>query len=673
MNRNLLTRIVWSLCCLLLALAPDVASAATPAQLALTGSLHSAGGAPVVSGKYGMKISLYPDAKSPAVWSETLLGVTVNGGAFSVILGATKPLDASLLVKASAAHVGVQVDNEPELPRVPLRSVPYALHAAGAAGLQCSGCVSTAQLAKGAVSGDRIATGTVSAAHIGFTYAGAKTKGGPASLALDLQCTGCVGMSELKIDGDLDLGGNALKAKQVVAGQISASAVAANSFVGDGSKLTGIQSISGSCAKKGQVVKGIAADGKLICVPSMDPSGLPPDGLDEISNGLLTNQFINNWANTTKVKISDNNPIGVVSSIDVPDVGTVQSLHVQAHVSTSDLKQLEVQVIDPKKAKHILHLKSGSGKVLKGTWPAPDKVVKGDLGAWVGANPKGKWHLKAIDSKFLNNTSDGQIESWSVQVGTLSTKKVAANGLFHAAGGFQFKIADSHPVTCSAAMFGYTYASPKDQSLYICNGKEFYPLSLSPVGTTDNPGKGCADILKKMPAAKSGLYWVATTAGSQQVFCNMADNDGGWTLVARMVGKSHCHINANKVGTLTSTGQSGCAKLSDATIRSLYTDQFWLSCGSKDPHRFGKINDIKNFNTTAKTGDKKMTWSMTYKGKTYSGTDHTCCNFGDHNYHNPHIIYSIATGYGGGNYTKDWSGCYNNQHGWHQSGYLYVR
>ena len=68
-----------------------------------------------------------------------------------------------------------------------------------------------------------------------------------------------------------------------------------------------------------------------------------------------------------------------------------------------------------------------------------------------------------------------------------------------------------------------------------------------------------------------------------------------------------------------------------------------------------------------------MTWSMTYKGKTYSGTDNTCCNFGDHNYHSPHIIYSIAKGYNGGNYKKGWSGCYNNQHGWHQSGFLYVR
>ena len=153
----------------------------------------------------------------------------------------------------------------------------------------------------------------------------------------------------------------------------------------------------------------------------------------------------------------------------------------------------------------------------------------------------------------------------------------------------------------------------------------------------------------------------------------MNDHDGGWTLAARMVGNSWCHIDAKSVGTLGGPSQAKCAKLSDAAIKALYTERFWLSCGTKDPSRFGAIDDIKNFNTDPQVGNKKMTWSMTYGGKTYGGTDHSCCNFGDHNYHTPSIIYSIGKGYNGGNYTQEWGGCYNSQNGWFQSGFLYVR
>ena len=156
----------------------------------------------------------------------------------------------------------------------------------------------------------------------------------------------------------------------------------------------------------------------------------------------------------------------------------------------------------------------------------------------------------------------------------------------------------------------------------------------------------------------------------------MEDFDGGWTLAARMVTGSWCHIDANDVGTVKDPTQTACAKLSDASIRELYGDQFWLTCGTVTPHRFGKIDNIANFDTTAKSGNKKMTWAATYKGATYSGGDDSCCNFGDHPYHNPHIIYSIAPTYNGGNYKADgnWSGCYNSVGGgWKQSGMLWVR
>ena len=75
-------------------------------------------------------------------------------------------------------------------------------------------------------------------------------------------CTGCVDVSDIKFNGDVDLGANSLKSKNgTFSGDVTAATVTATSFVGDGSKLTGIKTPSGECNTAGEVVKGINADG----------------------------------------------------------------------------------------------------------------------------------------------------------------------------------------------------------------------------------------------------------------------------------------------------------------------------------------------------------------------------------------------------------------------------
>jgi len=62
--------------------------------------------------------------------------------------------------------------------------------------------------------------------------------------------------------------------------------------------------------------------------------------------------------------------------------------------------------------------------------PDNTKPVVGDLGTWVGKNPKGAWILKVVDNVFnpATNPNDGQILAWSVNVQTLSNKKVQVKG-----------------------------------------------------------------------------------------------------------------------------------------------------------------------------------------------------------------------------------------------------
>ena len=371
---------------------------------------------------------------------------------------------------------------------------------------------------------------------MGFTFAGSKTKGGPAIQALDLQCTGCVSLSEIAFDGDLDLGGNALKAKAVSAGSVSATTVTASTFVGDGSKLTGLILPKGKC-KAGEAVAGIEADGSLTCTPVLAGlDGLPKDAIGQVSNGLLSNVYLHELASAAvPVAIADNDPIGVADLIDFPDVGLAKSLSVKVKIANSDIGNLTVQLYDPNKQLLVLHEKSGKGGALQGTWPTPDKLVSGDLAGWVGKNPKGTWRLKVVDGAASGNKLDGAIEAWSVVVETVSNKQVTATGELLAEGGFRFTRATKDLVVCDAKNQGFAYFHTPSKSLRICNGSQFVPIVLDSMGTANNPALDCKDLNKKVADAASGVYWIDPDGqggqGAIPVYCDMKTDGGGWTLM----------------------------------------------------------------------------------------------------------------------------------------------
>ena len=153
MNRALMT--------LGLSLVTTIAVAAPPAQIPLQGLLRDNAGAPVSEGAFEMTFSLYEsaDALDP-VWTETRGAadgasclddaegcVAVKGGQFRIQLGAVSPLNSALFsTSAGGLWLGVSVEGEPELPRRPLGSTPYAMVAGDATGLSCTGCISPAAL-----------------------------------------------------------------------------------------------------------------------------------------------------------------------------------------------------------------------------------------------------------------------------------------------------------------------------------------------------------------------------------------------------------------------------------------------------------------------------------------------------------------------------------------------
>jgi len=130
-----------------LLLLPAAAWAVAPTVTAVEGILHSAGGGAVADGEYTLNFALYPSSSNgAALWSEGPVAVNVKNGGFYWALGSTEPLKADVLALAPTIWLGIKVGADPEMPRKQLLSVPFALQAATATNLACSGCVTVANL-----------------------------------------------------------------------------------------------------------------------------------------------------------------------------------------------------------------------------------------------------------------------------------------------------------------------------------------------------------------------------------------------------------------------------------------------------------------------------------------------------------------------------------------------
>ena len=478
------------------------AQAAVPTTLGLTGALQAAGGGVAVDGDYILSFALYPQEKAgAAVWQEGPVLVVVKGGLFHVDVGAKVPLTQAVFAGLPQAWFGVSVGSDPELPRKALHAVAFAQRAAVAEGLDCSGCVGAAQLDAKALQ-PYVKTGDLQ----GFAQ-----KADLADYVKAAALAKVAGSGSFK-----DLLDTPKLADVATTGQFA-----------DLQGLPVAIPLGAACGTN-LVLRGFKADGSYDCAAGFDPSALPKDGLAQISNGLLTNQFVET-ATSAKVPldIADGLITGVSDTIDVPDFGVAQGLTISVDLTNSDISKVRVSLFDPSGATYTLYDQGGKGTALKASYPAPDALVKGDLAGWKGKNPKGIWSITVVDLAGTVGKTDGKLNSWSVQVKTLSGKKVAATGPL------QLANSNTPPIACNANHFGMMYANPTDKAIYACNGKDWVAWYLNPVGTQENPGQSCKDILAKSPLAKDGNYWVAPGGqGVIEAYCDMTTDGGGWTLVS---------------------------------------------------------------------------------------------------------------------------------------------
>ena len=105
------------------------ASADVPHLFPVQGSLTDASGAPI-DALTDITFSLYAEESGgAALWTDTFSDVDVETGFFSVYLGSNNPLDFSALLINAEIWLGITVESDPEMNRIRLAAVPFAVEA----------------------------------------------------------------------------------------------------------------------------------------------------------------------------------------------------------------------------------------------------------------------------------------------------------------------------------------------------------------------------------------------------------------------------------------------------------------------------------------------------------------------------------------------------------------
>ncbi len=434
-----------------------VAYASVPTTAVTQGHLASQAGGAVSDGTYNMTFAIYAgEAGGLPVWTEGPASVDVKTGIFIWNLGSKVPLVPANL-SLPAAWVGVQIGSDPELPRQPLASVLYAQRAAVAEAVDCSGCIKAAALDAGVL--QPFAKTTDLAAYAKTTdlapYAKtadlapyAKTADlAPYAKSTDLapyaksaaladyaKAADLVGFAS---KGDL---GDYVKAASLapVAGTgsyndlLDKPVLAKVATTGKYTDLSGLPVLAqlGKTCGTGLVVKGLAVDGSLVC-GTLSEKDMPPDGIDEVSNGLIYNQFVDTKAGTTDVVIKDGLTAGVTDTLTFPDIGVAQKVSITATVANSDMSKVRIELYGPGTANpYILYDGGKTGTTMTATFNDTTAIVAGDINKeWVGKNIAGPWSLTVKDLAAGGGSGgvDGKF-NWAVNIQTLSSKKVEVKG-----------------------------------------------------------------------------------------------------------------------------------------------------------------------------------------------------------------------------------------------------
>ncbi|MEC9073058.1 MAG: proprotein convertase P-domain-containing protein, partial [Myxococcota bacterium] len=536
-------RLLFSALAIGLGLTPLSASADVPQQIHYQGYLTDDAGNPIhcpsaedcPSGAVTITFRLYDQASGGDVlWLETVENIPAIQGVVDLTLGQVTPITPEAL-QIEQAWLGLDVNGSGELePRQAIVSSAYAVWSArsyialSAETAETANTALSAETANTALSAETALVAEDSQALGGQLAEAYVTVDGIGGLCvtedeLDAVLLEAAYLDEIALATYLTengyVSGDTLDETAVLDIVLGAGFVPGDHFSGNWAQLTDVpedlldgdaDTLAGMNCDEGEVAIwngaawecGQSSDvvGDLDCdpgeVPTWDGDGwgcgsatIAPNMLDDVSNGLLSNEFDDTYASGGgAVAITDFNPLGVSSEILVPDVGLAQTLTVSIHVENSDFETVTITLFDPENSEYTLHAETPlAGGALVASYPDPTPSVSGDLTDWEGKNPAGVWRLHVVDLGFQNIPTDGSIVSWDVQVNTLSNEKVQVQGDLIiegqvqgnldtegavAAGTVRVKPADVPPIACSPEAAGTLWYDTAVQGLRLCNGQD---------------------------------------------------------------------------------------------------------------------------------------------------------------------------------------------------------
>ena len=448
----------------------QLGSAAIPQFAAVEGALMASGGAPAADGNYAITFGIFKEeVGGNALWLEGPVNVGVKGGHWTYQLGSSKPLSAAILNGANL-WLSLQVASDPELPRRQLSTTAFAVRAGVADGIDCSGCIGPTAIDPKVFAG---LAKTSDLSPVATSGEFKDLKGGP-DLSAYAKTAALAAVATSGNYGDIknapDLNAyakvSALAAvaqsgsyKDIKDGPVLPD-VAKTGAYGDLLNKPVLPQLGKSCGTN-LVMTGIKADGSYECATS----AIAPDMIDEISNGLIWNQFVDSTPGTKDVLILDGNGAGKSDSLIFPDIGSAQAIWVEVDVLNSDVSSLTIELYGPgMSAPYILYSKSGKGQTIKTSFNKDTPLASGDMNKdWIGKNPKGTWSLTVKDplQNQLNSPTDGKF-TWALSIQTLSTKKIQIKGNLYVdgetatGGGLKF----GNSATCDAAALGKLRTDP---------------------------------------------------------------------------------------------------------------------------------------------------------------------------------------------------------------------
>lgn len=100
---------------------------------------------------------------------------------------------------------------------------------------------------------------------------------------------------------------------------------------------------------------------------------------------------------------------------------------------------------------------------------------------------------------------------------------------------FRFQNVAKDPVACSDKNIGLTYYNTGDNTLRVCNGKDFIAFANAvPPGAKENPAATCAALKQVNPGAASGAYWIKPKSVAYLAYCELQTDGGGWTMALNL-------------------------------------------------------------------------------------------------------------------------------------------